>query len=142
MIKHASYKFFRLRRADKVVGYLRFISPKMLFFSKDKLWWEAAPISYEFKDAYTQLEDCNKTWIFEWDIVKLCSKEHKDTEFLAVAVYNEDISDYMLVSCETFDEIKRDEWQRYRIKFESYLFLNEELLEEFNDGGYISSDIS
>ena len=125
MIK-SSYQFFRLRKKEQIVGYLRYISSSKPYFSKDKLWWKATPIEYDQKDTYIELNDINQQWLFENDIVemKLLSKRKKIN---TVFVYDDEVYDFVAIQCDNLKKIYRKDWGNYRMKLVSYLFVNPDL---------------
>lgn len=62
-------KRFRLRRGEKVVGYMRRIGQDSYFFSRDSFWWTGREIDYSQIDEWTGYFDRNKAPIYEWDII-------------------------------------------------------------------------
>ena len=60
---------YRLRLSDHIVGYMRKIDGKSLFYSRDGFWWSGRPIVYREIDEWTGFYDKNKTPIYEWDIL-------------------------------------------------------------------------
>lgn len=63
-------KRFRLRVDEKIVGYKREVSTKMVFYSKNEFWWNGQPIGHKQIDEFTGFYDKNKTPIYEWDIIR------------------------------------------------------------------------
>lgn len=63
-------KRFRLRIDQRVVGYKRETSPRMVFYSKNEFWWNGQEIHHKQIDESTGLFDKNRKLIYEWDIVR------------------------------------------------------------------------
>ena len=74
MLDTQAYSLFRLRNGDRIVGYMRYVSPTMHYYSTDLLWWAGEAIAYEHKDAYSTVKDKNSQYIFEWDLIKMTHK--------------------------------------------------------------------
>ncbi|KAB2810238.1 YopX family protein [Phaeocystidibacter luteus] len=62
-------KRFRLRKDERVVGYMRQLGKESYFFSKDSFWWTGRKIQYEQIDEWTGYFDKNRSPIYEWDII-------------------------------------------------------------------------
>jgi hypothetical protein len=77
-------KRYRLRRAQKIVGYCRELPTGTTFYSKDSFWWTGYVIPYTQLDEWTGWRDKNRTLIYEYDIVKC--KLDPDGEFKNAAV--------------------------------------------------------
>ena len=125
-----SYQLFRLRENDQILGYMRFIKPSKIFYSKDRLWWQSDRITYNVKDSYTELTDQNQQWIFDKDIIEM---KDNTTQFKAVVLYDIDRMDFVAVRCDTFEAILISKWKDYRLKIVSYLFINPEIETELKD---------
>lgn len=61
---------FRLLKQNNIVGYLRYISPKLSFYSIDMYGWSAKKIDYDDKDHALPLKDKNQKVLFENDLFK------------------------------------------------------------------------
>ncbi|MEQ8766073.1 MAG: hypothetical protein RL885_19300 [Planctomycetota bacterium] len=59
---------YRLRRANKVVGYQKSVQGQT-FYSKDLLWWNGTRIDHDERDAYLEMKDKNDRPLFDGDIV-------------------------------------------------------------------------
>jgi hypothetical protein len=70
---------FRLRRKEKIVGYMRKVSKSLVLYSTDGFWWKGAPIDYSDLDEFTGLKDQNNQYIYEWDILNF--KLDPDSEY-------------------------------------------------------------
>jgi hypothetical protein len=60
---------YRLRKEDKVVGYMRKVGKQSYYYSIDGFWWTGAVILYDEIDEWTGLHDKNRTLVYEWDIL-------------------------------------------------------------------------
>lgn len=60
---------YRLRKNDKVVGYMRKVGKQGYYYSRDSFWWTGAEIKYDEIDEWTGLYDKNRTPVYEWDIL-------------------------------------------------------------------------
>lgn len=141
MLDTQAYSLFRLRKRDRIVGYMRYVSPTMHYYSTDLLWWAGEAIAYEHKDAYSTVKDKNSQYIFEWDLIKMTHKTSGEG-MDALVVHSPFTSDYVAVQCESFQEIAQCDWGQYRIQRHSYLFVNPELMTAFKYNGYIPFDIN
>ena len=61
---------FRLIKNEQFVGYMKYMSATLSFFSKDMYGWSASKIEYDDKDLWVGLKDKNQRLLFENDIFK------------------------------------------------------------------------
>ena len=136
-MEKSSFHVFRLRENEQIVGYMRYIRPNAPYFSKDRFWWKAAPITFNQKDAYAEQQDINQQWIFDGDIVEFKPSDKSQDSITAAIVYDFSTIEFVAVDCKYFEPLKREQWHRYQLKVISYLFINEELTEELTDRGWL-----
>ena len=132
-----SFQFFRIRKGDEIVGFMRYLNPSKPFFSKDKLWWNGKTIDYTEKDSYIEFDDINKQWIFESDIVEFKEIQNNDNIFKAVILFDPEETDFVAINCDTFQKIKLDFWPKYKMNVVSYLFINPQLADELFERGVL-----
>ena len=139
MMDKASYQFFRLRQDQTIVGYMRFTKPGDAYFSKDKFWWKAAPIDYDLKDVYVERDDMNQQWLFEYDIVEMKPIDSSEKALTAVLLFDDKLLDFVAVNVTNWERIPRSNWDKYRWKLSSYLFINSDLQHQLTDQGWTLS---
>lgn len=61
---------FRLRRGDRVVGWMREESTGQMFFSRDGLWWSGRRIEWTDRDRCSGLQDVDGRWLHEGDVLQ------------------------------------------------------------------------
>ena len=129
---------FRLRVDQQIVGYMRYITPSQQYFSTDRFWWKAQPIDYTIKDSYVEKDDVNQQWVFEHDIIEVSSFQVPDPLFKAVLLSSKHSFEFIALNYETFEEIPACDWQHYRFKVISYLFINQDLEFKLKQKGYLN----
>ena len=118
---------FRLRLNDKKVGYKKYHSPSMFFFSVDLYGWSSKEINYNELDHSTSKKDKNNRLLFEGDLITLNDyPEHfgfiyydnKQLEFISLLFNDHEIfrPDFIL-----------DEVNSTRLNFHAYIFENDEI---------------
>ena len=60
---------YRLRRSDRVVGWMREESSGARFYSREGLWWSGRPIQWEYRDRCCGLQDLDNRWLHEGDLL-------------------------------------------------------------------------
>ena len=112
---------FRLLKENDIVGYMKYMSPKMIFFSKDLYGWSAGEISYDDKDTHIHLKDKNQQLLFENDLFK--HRHYPDSIFIvAQADYDEDSKIYQLIDNQiTIPTVDMYQEQAHMIHFYAYL---------------------
>ena len=133
----APFQLFRLRKGNEIVGFMRYLKPSKIYFSKDKLWWNGESIDYREKDSYIEFDDINKQWIFESDIVEFKEIQDKHSFFKAVILFDPEETDFVAINCDTFQKIKLDFWPKYKMKIVSYLFINPQLAGKLFERGFL-----
>ncbi len=124
-------KRYRLRKDEKVVGYMRKINENMVFYSKDAFWWTGRKVHYNTIDEWTGLRDKNRIHIYEWDIVKC--KIDPDADYTDGVVLWEEHSKRFGIKAikeDVFIPLDMDGIQMFNereIKVYSYLFINPDL---------------
>ncbi len=87
---------FRLLKNEEFVGYMKYMTAKMSFFSKDMYGWNAKKIAYDDKDAFSSLKDKNQRLLFENDLFK--HRHYPDSVFIIdQADYGAESTIYQLV---------------------------------------------
>ena len=56
---------YRLRRSDRVVGWMREEASGARFYSREGLWWSGRPIEWEHRDRCCGLQDLDNRWLHE-----------------------------------------------------------------------------
>ena len=136
-MEKSPFQCFRLRLNEQIVGYLRYISPSKLYYSKDRFWWQATSIDYNIKDCFVDKHDINQQWLFENDIVECSLLDKSQESFKAVILYNYTDNVFTAVDCEHFNAIPQEKWNLYRFKIISYLFINKPLQHLLMEEGWI-----
>lgn len=60
---------YRLRRGDRIVGWMREESSGARFFSREGLWWSGRPIEWAHRDRCCGLKDIDDRWLHEGDLL-------------------------------------------------------------------------
>lgn len=60
---------YRLRREDRVVGWMRQESSSSCFYSREGLWWTGRPIKWTHRDRCCGLQDVDNRWLHEGDLL-------------------------------------------------------------------------
>lgn len=127
-------KRYRLRIDERVVGYKRQVSPKMEFYSKNEFWWNGQAIGHKQIDEYTGMFDKNKTYIYEWDIIRFVLSPEEGKEEGVVLWNTKDkcfgikrINDTGFIP---FDVNGVSLFKPIDIEVYSYLFINPALMQQ------------
>ena len=123
----SSFQFFRLRKDNAIQGFMRYLKPSKVFYSKDKLWWEAKQIDYSEKDSYMEVNDCNRQWIFERDIIEMKDTQYLSVRYKAVVLFDLDLNEFTAVKLDDYQKIPKTDWHKYRLKVISFLFINPDI---------------
>ena len=118
-----SYELFRLRQGQTIVGYQRYVKPGRAFYSKDRLWWESKAIDFHEKDAFVDLKDKNRHYLFENDMVSLTKASNKASD-LWVLIFHAKKKCYTALHCQHFEEMALATMKDQGVFLQSYLFLN------------------
>lgn len=62
---------FRLRMGSRVVGALRVDAAGREWTTRDGLWWRGVPVKHTHRDRWSRLQDKNRTYVYEGDIIEL-----------------------------------------------------------------------
>ena len=60
---------YRLRRGDRIVGWMREEVSGARFFSREGLWWSGRPIQWAHRDRCCGLKDIDDRWLHEGDLL-------------------------------------------------------------------------
>ena len=60
---------YRLRRGDRIVGWMREEASGARFFSREGLWWSGRPIQWAYRDRCCGLKDIDDRWLHEGDLL-------------------------------------------------------------------------
>ncbi|MGB0177263.1 MAG: YopX family protein [Owenweeksia sp.] len=127
---------YRLRKGDKIVGYMRKVSNDMILYSRDSFWWNGKKMNYEEIDEWTGLRDKNGRTVYELDIVKFkIDPDGPDREGVILWEENRQAFGVRDIHSELFIPLVMDGIQMFnerQLKVFSYLFLNPELKERLN----------
>jgi len=135
------YELFRLRKGSCILGYQRYIKPGLAYFSKDQLWWQSQKINFQKKDAYLDLKDKNRRYLFEQDMVSLEKSSSKASD-LWVLVFHAKFARYTAIHCQHYEEIDLNNIQTHGVFLQSYLFINPDIQQAlFNRGLLLQDDI-
>jgi hypothetical protein len=122
---------YRLRKNNKVVGYMRKVGTQSYFYSRDAFWWSGQQINYSEIDEWTGLYDKNRTPIYEWDILNF--KIDPDGDYsVGVVLWQADKERFVIrkVDGELYFPLFLEELQLFdqrQLEVFSYLFLNPDL---------------
>ncbi len=128
-------KRFRLRRNNKIVGYMREGNGKTHFYSRDGFWWSGKPIYYEQLDEWTGWLDKNRKHIFEWDIVK-CKLDPDGPYEEAAVLWQKNAKRFTLAflnDSQLHIPLQMNGLQMFspnQIEIISYLFINPDIMEQ------------
>ena len=121
---------FRIRLENKIVGYKKYMSAKLYFFSKDLYGFSAKEINYDEQDQATGYMNKNGMQIFENDIlidpkgiIYAVSANSVDVNLTFFRIQNDTITQ---IPMQTFSELAKT------LKQYSYLFINEALKNRLN----------
>lgn len=62
---------FRLRRNDRIVGWMREEVTGQRFYSRDGLWWSGRKIQWTHRDRCCGWRDIDDRWLHEGDLIRL-----------------------------------------------------------------------
>lgn len=118
----------------EIAGYLRDINGS-LFYSRDGFWWTGRPVSYENVDEWTGWWDAQRKRIYEWDLVEYATSDTVKELFAVLwdageclfGLRNLHTGDFLPL---TLRGVELFESARCRVV--SYVFINPELMEEWN----------
>jgi hypothetical protein len=126
-------KRFRLRIDQRVVGYKRETSPRMVFYSKNEFWWNGQEIHYKQIDECTGLFDKNRKLIYEWDFVRFSLDGETRSEKGVVLWHAKDkCFGIMRISDADFIPFEIEGLQLFQpsdLEVFSYLFINRDIME-------------
>ena len=121
---------FRIRLENKIVGYKKYMSAKLYFFSKDLYGFSAKEINYDEQDQATGYMNKNGMQIFENDIlidpkgiIYAVSANSVDVNLTFFRIQNDTITQ---IPMQTFSKLAKT------LKQYSYLFINEALKNRLN----------
>ena len=60
---------YRLRRGDRVVGWMRQEANGSCYYSREGLWWTGRPIKWAHRDRCCGLRDVDDRWLHEGDLL-------------------------------------------------------------------------
>ena len=118
---------FRLRLNNKKVGYKKFHSSSMFFYSVDLYGWSSKEIDHNEIDHSTSKKDKNNRLLFEGDLIKLkhypehfglIYYDHTHLEFITLLFNDDEIFRPSFILNET---------QPSHLTFYAYIFENEEI---------------
>jgi hypothetical protein len=113
---------FRLRKENKVVGFLKLIH-KIQFFSKDEFAWSGKKIEFSEKDAFTGCFDKNKRALYDQDIILLSAYPQKHF----ILHFDEALNTFQLIDFETKTIFESDALTFFKstaVTWVSYAFIN------------------
>lgn len=125
---------YRLRKQEKIVGYMRKMGHNSLFYSRDQFWWNGQEIPYDRMDEATGMCDLNNRQIYEMDIVEYSMGDGRNLQgvvlwsraqktFIIRDLHNPALNVPLMV-----EDLELFEPQD--LKFKSFLFINPELMVE------------
>ena len=125
---------YRLRKGEKVVGFMRKISGNSLFYSTTGQWWRGQKIDYDEVDEWTGFKDMNGRHIFEWDIIHY--KIDPDDDYRdGVILWQKKQEEYGIldIQLKTFiplvvENVKM--FNEHQLQIFSYLFINPDLKDD------------
>jgi hypothetical protein len=126
---------FRLRKANRIVGFVRRMPTGGDFYSRDGFWWTGSPLDYEQIDEWTGWRDINRQFIFEYDIVR-CKIDPDGPYEKAAVLWDKKKERFCMRFLERdlhvplqMDGIEM--FNQRQIKVVSYLFINPEIMDEW-----------
>ena len=127
---------YRLRKGEKIVGYMRKVSTDMILYSRDSFWWNGKKLIYEEIDEWTGLRDKNGRTIYEWDIMYYkIDPDEADQQGVVLWEENRQVFGICNINTQVFIPLFIDGLQMFnerQLKVFSYLFLNPDLKEKLN----------
>ena len=61
---------FRLRRGDRIVGWMREEPNGTRYYSREGLWWSGRQIKWDARDRCCGLQDVDDRWLHEGDLLQ------------------------------------------------------------------------
>ena len=121
---------FRLRNNSKIVGYKKFMSSKLYFFSKDLYGFSSKEISYNNQDLFSGFFSKDNNHIFENDILK----DKNDKMYF---IFSNNISTnlhFFYSNNNNIIQISKAEFSKISktLTHLSYLFINKEIHNQIN----------
>lgn len=126
-----SEKFlFRIRQNENIVGYKKYMSARLYFFSKDLYGFSSKEIDYNQQDQFSGFFNKDGSHIFENDILKSLNDD-----IYIICSSSIDINlIYLKYNNKGFNQITSEEFSKLskNLNHFSYLFINNDLKEKIN----------
>lgn len=113
---------YRLRVADKIVGYKKQIQ-QIDFYSKDQYAWNGKELEFEIQDPFTGYFDKNRRAIYSEDIVEF---QNENDSFHGLILFDELLQQFQILEWETQTlraEKSFHEWMQTSLIWKSYHFI-------------------